>query len=306
MGKYEKLFYKRNLLVCLVVSIVLVLIMSAAHYFNNKLKPTSTPAVSHENNIKPNKLDIIKDIEYIALLQEGDIKGVYLDRIIFSNKDRELTDKIKNSILSGTVIENTDAVQESSNPLIIGIKQKDGNYLEGEYKDGRINFYKPFKTTVKTSSSFEDIIQEFKARKLSTEPQEINYLGQVRNNKIVVERSKAFSYGNDSVFEKFKGSDKKPAEYEQELIDKAVELGMDEKKLSNALKKAKQYKNNIKTQYPVIINTGVYRDKPCFILTFTWETANIGINPNKVQNLGHIFTVILDEEGNEICYSTCG
>jgi hypothetical protein len=57
--------------------------------------------------------------------------------------------------------------------------------------------------------------------------------------------------------------------------------------------------------YPVIIDTGTFRDKACFIFAFTWETDTLKTDQSKVQNLGHVFTVILDEEGNEVAYSTC-
>jgi hypothetical protein len=298
-------FFKRNSLRGAVSGIALILFMYSIPYIYSNLKVSSHIETSSENNVKQNNLDIIKDIEYVSLLQEGVVEGAFLDKVIFSDKDKTLTDKIKDCILSGSVIEDISMSSESTNPLIIGIKQKDGSYIEGEYKAGNVIFYKPVKVVVKTNGNLDPLIEDFKSRKLNAAAQDIKHLGQVRNNNIIIERTKISSYSNDPVFENFKGSDKKPVEYEQALIEEAVTLGIDEKKLSNALKKAKQYKNNIKTQYPVIIDTGTYRDKKCFILTFTWESMLPNASQNSVQNLGHVFTVILDEDGNEVAYLTC-
>jgi len=302
--------FRRNSLKYAISGIALILFVYSSPYIYNNLKVSKSIETSSENTTKQNKLNIIKEIEYVSLLQEGPVNGAFLDKVIFADKDKALTARIKDSILSGTVIEDISTPSQSPTPLIIGIKQKDGSYVEGEYKDGNIIFYKPVKVAIKTNGSLAPLIQDFKSRKLNTIAQDMKYSGQVRNNNIIIERTNIWSLGaEDPVFKDFKGSDKKPSEYEDELIKEAISLGINKNKLRNALIKAKQYKNenenNFRTQYPVIIDTGTYRDKACFILTFTWEMDTLITNESKVQNLGHVFTIILDEDGNEIAYSTC-
>ena len=286
------------------MTLVLVLLVFMVPFIVNYLPNHNQPdTLAQSPNIEKQPISI-KDIEYVLLDQKGAVKGAYFDNVIFTDKDKNLVDDIKTFILEGKVIENVELTDEAYNPIIIGIKQKDGSYYEGEYKENKILFYKPSIITIQTDERLECIIKDYQVRKLHTESQVIKYTGQVRNNDLIIGRTLVGSYTDDPVFKNFKGSDKSPEEYEKSLIKDAVELGIDGIKLKSSLDKAKEYKGNIKSQYPVIIETGTYRDKACFILTFTWG-MDMDYKNEKVQHLGHIFTVIFDEDGKEIAYSSC-
>lgn len=131
---------------------------------------------------------------------------------------------------------------------------------------------------------------------------------QVRNNNLKYKDGMLKKFDEDSVFKNFKDSNKSPDEYEQWLLKEASNKGINTGNLKQCMDVIKKgFKNNEVTMYPVIIETINYKNKPSFILVFTWD-FNDSINmygstsPSNrtVKFLGHILVVAIEAESKTI------
>lgn len=131
---------------------------------------------------------------------------------------------------------------------------------------------------------------------------------QVRSNNVKYKNRMLEKFFEDPVFKNFKDSNKTSDEYEQWLLKEASNKGINTDKLKQCIDAIKKdFKNNEVTMYPVIIETINYKNKPSFILVFTWD-FNDSINmydntspPNRtVKSLGHILVVAIEAESKTI------
>jgi hypothetical protein len=128
--------------------------------------------------------------------------------------------------------------------------------------------------------------------------------GQVRNNRIEASSKNTVNlFWNDPVFKGFKDTGKLYGEYEQQLLNEAKAIGIDTAKLTKALDTAMALKDCKTLIYPVVIETGKYNNRDCFILVFTWEFKDMVKGQKTVKPLGHIFIAAIEADSQEVIAS---
>lgn len=243
----------------------------------------------------------MRDIEYIAFEQDGEFNDFYRDKVILSRGNEDIIEIIKGCIIKGKVIDSTNILIDWENSITMSIKLKDGTYTEGIYSNGFIVFDRQSNIIIQPEQYMKDLIEEILAGKQKVSPVEIEYNGQVRNNKIVLGRNIVYSYISDKAFSEFNPLEKNTDLYIKGLISEAEAIGINGDKLKKAMNSAEETLKD-KAFFPVIIETGVYRNKECFILTYTWDPIE---KPDEVKPLGHVITMVVSEDGRVMFQGGC-
>jgi len=125
--------------------------------------------------------------------------------------------------------------------------------------------------------------------------------GQVRNNKIdVYDGDIVYVFWEDATYREFENTGLLYDDYIKGLLDTAESMGIDRELLSRNIEN-KRYKGENKISYPVVIETGEYEGKECFIIVYTWEMAGLARNKDGiVKPLGHIYVYALEAESGEV------
>lgn len=247
----------------------------------------------------------LNDMVWISIEKDGLVEGAYWDVVVTRKDDPELFVKLMDGIRKGIVERASAGSSSDGKPIVLGMRTSKGRYIESVYASKRLSVLDEDRAgkliSIRPTSEFNQLIEQIIERKISLSNQKEKDVGQVRNNKLVMVRTMVRNYWNSPLFNEFAGSNLSPEEYEQSLLDEAKTKGINEVKLKGALEVAKSLKGKSVEIYPVIIETGTYRNKDSFMFVFTWEYKDINlIDKDKVKKLGHIFIVGLEADSKKV------